>query len=472
MFSNNHRLKFIFAVFLVFLSLCAVEAQAWGGPKIEDLVRRGDEAFYERNYEKSRECYSEAVKIKPRAVAPHVMLGRLYYAMARYTQAKREFETALSLHPDAVIRKFLESALNHMNNTAEILRRIEATSDTLANRSALATLHEAAAQRMYQDRAYMALLGAHLRYMLEADPKNSVLRAGIADAFYLSSDPVSAVVLYEELVRLSPRNRPLLKRLADTYISLGRFDQASMSYKKALRESVRTGDREEIDALLKLIRTLPAPFGKVRLLAEDKEDYAGAIAALKRRLDLNGYDLGAMTMMGALYEQVEEDAKAEKLYKTALEIDPEYPYAHFYMGRWLLLKKKKFEEAVDELNLFKEYLEAAGYRPGVTGKTKEMILKDRVQASRYLATIYSEVLNRKNTAIQELQQALVLAPKDAELYYDLGASYAGAKKRMSAIQSFKKVIELKPKSELAKEAENAIDIIRSYGDNGRYTSPW
>ena len=63
--------------------------------------------------------------------------------------------------------------------------------------------------------------------------------------------------------------------------------------------------------------------------------------------------------------------------------------------------------------------------------------------------------------------------RDAEVYYDLGAAYLKAKKKSSAYQAFKKVIELAPNSDAAKDAKDAIEYLRTHSDTfNEYASPY
>ncbi|MBI4353334.1 MAG: tetratricopeptide repeat protein, partial [Candidatus Omnitrophica bacterium] len=154
-----------------------------------------------------------------------------------------------------------------------------------------------------------------------------------------------------------------------------------------------------------------------------------------------------------------------------VEMRPEYPAGHYYLGRFYLLKKQKYEEAIEELKLFKYWIKE-GISRVEEAKTKEAQHKNFINASRYIAYVYLEVLNKPAHAVRELEGLVHGMPvDDPEVYYDLGAAYLRDKKRISAYQAFQKALSMNPKEELKKKAEEAIEVIRAYPDEGGYTKP-
>lgn len=434
-----------------------------------EAMRLADEAAFYKKFEQAEAYFKFAAEQKPKEAEPHVGLGQLFYQMSRYGQAKEEFQKAQGLKKGPPTKEFLNAALQEMKVYEGFFKEIEQARDP----QKLFELHLKVGESMMKSgRFYMALAGPHLEWVLETQPDNAELLGLLAEGYFNSSNPRKAAFYYKKLVLLRPRSALLNEKLAESSISLGDYELAGKSYKRALRETIREGnDKAKSGELKKLIQSLPKSRDQVGALIEDGESDR-ALSILRQTLALNPSDVSTITQMGRVYEEMGQDAQAERLYKEALRLRPEYAGAHYYWARFLLLKKKQYEDAIDEFRYFQDCVRERVF-PLEDPKMMEDEKKELIETSRYIASIYSEIMKQPAQAIKELESLKPDEIKNADVYYDLGVWYSRAKKRISAFACFKKVIALDPQSEQAKAAENAIDFIHKHSDDGgQYTGPY
>ncbi len=464
--------KKIFSVYLLFLNLFFGSVFAEENVSYPQAILSGDGALFAKDYGKAKDDYELAAQKKPGEALPHIKLGNLYYEQFHFMAALAEFEKAFTLHADSFSKKFLSGAIQKIKQNQTLLGQIEAiTTQGSGNTVLLVPLHAQAVLKLQEGGAYMMLLSPHMEYLLSVDPNNTSILKALAEGHYLAQNLPKAAKYYERLARFLPHDAALERRTADTFAAIGDLGRASLYYRKALRETLRASAHDRarrkaaqrsIREIKELIHSLPKSEAYIWEWIQN-EEYEKAASELKRYLSKNPADIWAMTTMGALFEEMDENAQAERIYKKAMKINPDHPLPYFYWGRYLLLKKKEFWEA---LQAFEKYRTKLKENAALVDdpERKKRVTEHAAQAARYVASIYMETLNKPQFAVQALEEAVKESPKDAEIYYDLGVAYVRVKKRISAIQTFRKVIELKPDSKLAKDAEIAINQTRSMTD--------
>ena len=428
-----------------------------------EAFRLGETAFLNEQYDKSEAYYRRAMEIEPQLAAPVIRLGELYYAQNRYRDAGDMFELADLLKKDRFTKKFLAIAMQKMKDQSSLLERIEnATKEN--NRGLLAELHAEAARRMGEPPTWMALVAPHLEYLSKADGKNPEVLRTLADGYFSSSDPVKAFVQYKKLLKQVPVDGVLLERYADTAVNVGAYDEARLSYKKAMRLAMRSGQVDKIRTLKKTIHSLPAFSDRIDAFVRS-EDYLEAFRELRKYLVRNPTHPWAVVQMGRIYEELGHPAQAERLYQKAIQWRPEDPGAHYAMGRYHLYKKKQFEKALEEFQLFRTLLsENVGLTMDESMKKK--LAEHLRDATRSIAYVNLEVLGHPKIAAAELEKITRSGTAEAKDYYDLGVAYWRMQKRSAAYQALQKVIQMDPKSEIAKDANQLIESIRLMSRQG------
>ena len=228
----------------------------------------GDTLLQLRRYEEAVEALSKAVEIQPRAplaVELHVLMGRAERELGRPDAAEGHFRRAMELNPDhATALLALAGVLDAQQRRAEadeLLRRVrELRGDDAA------VLQNVAEALRKQERYDEAL--AIYREVLELDPGYALAYAGMGDALFrleryeealgalqqaLSVQPDLAMAgslhhlagqaaqaldrnevaaqHYENAVRIDPRDREALDRLAMARFEQQRYEEALAAYR-------------------------------------------------------------------------------------------------------------------------------------------------------------------------------------------------------------------------------------------------
>ncbi len=425
----------------------------------QEAVALGQAAFDRDDFETASAYFEFAAEEKPKDAQNPIRLGECAYGRKDYAKAVEYFKVAKKLGVDSLTKKFLETAISRMEANPEIFN------------SKNPTLHEQAALVMEKEPLYMALVGPHWEEMVRRDSMDAALILKLADGYYGSGQTEKARHYTEILAKADPRNETLQERLADIFVIQKNYEKARTHYKKALRETLRprrseTISKETVSGLLEHIRSLPGDrFGMNRLIEE--REYDRALGMAKEALAFNPGDTGAMAMAARVYEEKGNLGEAERLYKKALETNPQSPMTRLYWGRFLYLKKNEYEKALAELKLSQSYLKEM--RKNSESAEEEAEAKQfRIQTSEFIAYLEHEFLNKPGAAVKELETLFKEEDiQDPKVVYHLGVAYWKNKKRMSAYQAFKKALTLKPDEELKKQIENAIEIIRQAPEYGQ-----
>ncbi|MFQ5780216.1 MAG: tetratricopeptide repeat protein [Nitrospiria bacterium] len=173
-----------------------------------------------------------------------------------------------------------------------------------------------------------------------------------------------------------------------------------------------------------------------------RENYLDAIASFKKVLSIDPNYSEAYNYLGKVYEVQGKLGKAVEAYQKALEnkqyATPQLP--HLNLGL-LYLKQEKYDEARRE---FQNVLRFDS---------------DNIVAHNELGKVYHLLGNQKE-AIGSYQEAIRRAPAFLDAHYNLAFSYLKDGSKNLAAKEFKKVIELSPQSQQAKESEKFLDALQ------------
>lgn len=166
--------------------------------------------------------------------------------------------------------------------------------------------------------------------------------------------------------------------------------------------------------------------------------------------------------------------EAAKLYKEALDKNPEDPIYYYNLGI-AYLRMSKIDEAIE---VFKKMIEiqpnsflALKYLGQIYGEKK-----DFGEASKYLAkavkissddpeAYYNLGISLMNTgdypgALEAFQKSIICQQGYADSYYQLGLLYLNQNKLDEAKAAFEKFLQLKPDDPKASTARNMIEFIK------------
>ncbi len=142
-------------------------------------------------------------------------------------------------------------------------------------------------------------------------------------------------------------------------------------------------------------------------------------------LDRMGESAGLRLLFGRAYRETEHWTDAVAEFRRAIELDPDYPRAHYYLGLTYLL----WEGAVAFEQAMREFLLELEHHP------------NQYHPNFFLGVIYTIQL-RDQEALPYLQRAAELDPMNPDPHLYLGQVYSRAGRTEEAVASLRRSIEL------------------------------
>lgn len=245
---------------------------------------------------------------------------------------------------------------------------------------------------------------ANLERYKEADAALQEYAAGhpdSADALYMlgfvlnrEDKPAESLRTYTKAARLAMPKSDDLKIVATDYVLLNDYPDAI----KWMRQAIEFNPKNE-----------PAWYGLGRCYYT-QSSFNDAEQAFRQALKLDPTDLRAQTNLALTLEMLNEPAKADKEYRSAIALanaDPrtdQWPYLDYAS---FLLDQGKAAEAVP---LLEKAVTIAPQCADCHGKLGRAL----------------EATGRRDAAVTELEKAVALDPKNAHLHYALGHAYQAA----------------------------------------------
>jgi len=172
---------------------------------------------------------------------------------------------------------------------------------------------------------------------------------------------------------------------------------------------------------------------------QDKPD--DAIKYYKEAINIDGNFSEAYNALGATYSRQQKWDDALKAYNKALEnklyTTPHIPWLN--IGR-AYMAQKKYEKAIEAFREAERY----SYQDDIIYE---------------LGNAFFEAGKIKES-INQFQEGVKLAPKNASIRYGLALAYLKDGKKNNAIAEFRKAAELAPKTDLANRANDYINTLR------------
>ena len=362
------------------------------------------------------QCYQRAHLLEPRTFRWLYYLGSLHLNQKENARAVVALQQALALKPHYVAAE-LDLALALLDSGKE------AASEGVY-KSILATWPESAEAyfglgRIYANRGKPKQAIEYYRRACALFPFYGAAHYALARLYRLQGSAAKAkeeLQLYTQHPNvLPPVPDPLrdaqwaLNRDANSHLDRG-FVLAQAGHLKAAIQEHEEALRLDPNLVL-AHANLIILYGRMGMTAKAKQQYEDVTALAPNRFPQARYNYGVILLKQGHYQE------AEKAFKDALRINPQYPEAHFNLGM-------AFEEQGNLSQALAEFKEALQDKPGDPEAHFQMgkILVNEGQ--------YSE-------AIQHFLKALS-GDSEAPVYlYALGATYARAGDRQSALRYLK-----------------------------------
>lgn len=289
---------------------------------------------------------------------------------------------------------------------------------------------------------YAAALGEYAA-ILRADPASARAVYGTATVYLAQTRNTLALAAFQKAIQLAPGDRTIAagshKGLGDLDLLQGKYDDAVLQYKAAL--SSQTGGEE-----IELHRSI----GKTYLAAGQAQkalDYlAGAMRRFPSSADLKNDLTGAYIESGNDLMQAGKYPEARNAFATALAIPPENAGVK---ASALVGLGKCLSGAGDNKGAIEYLQQAVALDPKNEHNLQE------------IGTVYRD-LEQYDEAIEAFEKAIAIAPT-VKSYYLLGDCYRVKKKYDLAEESLRDALRLDPT-----EYNGYLTLANVYFDNGKY----
>lgn len=202
--------------------------------------------------------------------------------------------------------------------------------------------------RYYWAKGTQQALRKSIEYFEEAiakDPSYAPAYSGLADAYNMSASPILEVVPQAEV---TPKVRAAATKalelddtLAEAHTSLGRvkfyFDWDWAGAEKAFQRSIE------------LNPNYPSAHYVYALLLSALGRHAEAIREARRAQELDPIWLLTNCIVGIVYCYARQFGTAEEQFRKALELDPNFAFAHWLFGGFCLVAMGRYDEGIAEL---------------------------------------------------------------------------------------------------------------------------
>ena len=258
------------------------------------------------------------------------------------------------------------------------------------------------------------------------------------------------LVFWGDVVRKSPGKARTHKGLAETYVALGRQEEARKEYETALRLDPVSEDNL---TNLMLINVQAGRFDEVFRLFEQN---------LREGRD----NAKARNYVSIAYFRTGRIAEAERQLRISIRMDPTYEDALFNLGGRVLMEQGRYDEAERELRAVLRisqehdqahnslgiiYASRGQYREAEKEfRTSSELNPESIEARNNLAGIYAQT-GRVSEAEEEYRTALKFAPENSDVRLNLAIFLVEQKRYAEAREELTAILRLHPDHEQARQ---------------------
>jgi len=225
-----------------------------------------------------------------------------------------------------------------------------------------------------------------------------------------------------------------LRRMAASYPDIGEIRAAMGAL--LLEKGEKEAAEKELLASLRIDPALSEPLAELHTLFRGTDRILELEDIVRQGLALDDKSVVHHNWMGLIHEWRKEIPDAEREFKLAIELDPEYTATMANLGA-MYGRLGRLDEAIAVLT---------------RAVDKE---KDNVEAWVNLGAAYGR-LGRAPEAIKALETARGLGARTTTLYNALALAYLQAKQRDRALEYLKESLEIDPDQTDARELLNAV----------------
>ena len=403
--------------------------------------------------------YEQIVKLDPKSVEDHLLLGRLYRLNNELLKSENEFKAAVAIQPDSEEAvTTLAYLYNEEGDSSHALQVL----NTVPEKARTAKLYSALGYTYEQQKDYKQAVQAYKK-STELDPDNLDATRGLAQNLMSDGETDAALEQYKAIVEADPSDAQTYMRIAEIDRRNGRFDQAMDALKKA---SAVVPDSVELQYNIAIIDEAQGKY----------DDAIQILSALVQKTERSDGDYSKddshnravfLEQLGTVYREANRYELAEQTFRKMLDLGDENAIRGYQQLIETYRDSKQWQQATQVAEeAAKKYPNDRGLQMVAASQQADMGSAgpaiERVKAMAKggpddrdvyiaLAQMYSRVKDWDN-AEANIDKAIDMSSKTEDKDYALfvaGSIYERQKKYDKAEEAFHKVLADDPKNAMA-----------------------
>jgi tetratricopeptide (TPR) repeat protein len=404
--------------------------------------------------------YEQIVKLDPKSVDDHLLLGRLYRQNDQLLKAENEFKTAVAIQPNSeeavTTLAYLYNEEGDSNRALQALNAIPEAQRTAKLYSALGYTYE-------QQKDYKQAVDAY-RKSTQLDRDNLDAVRGLAQNLMNDGQAEAALEEYKTIVQADPSDAQTYMLIAEIDRRDGKFDQAMDALKKA---NAIVPDSLEVQYNMAVVDEARGKYDEAiqilnQLLNKSEQDQADFTAADKNNRAL------FLERLGSIYRDTNKNQLALDTFRKMFDLGDDNAVRGYQEiietyrdnKQWQLATNvaeeaaKKYPDDRDLQMVAASQQADMGTPSAAIARVKSLLNNDPANNQKVyvaLAQMYSRVRDWPN-AEENINKAIALSTKQDDKDYALfvaGSIYERQKKYDKAEEEFHKVLADDPKNAMA-----------------------
>ncbi len=444
---------------------------------IKAWIMKGDMLRMKADPEGAAKAYGEALKIDGNNIPAHVNLASIALDENKLDQAQKEIDALAKIQPNNLMGKYLHAMLQFRE------KKFATAKDDLEQVLKSAPDHM---QSLLLMGAVSLELGSlevaqkDLGRFVGAFPNNAYARKLLAQTFLKMKQPDDALKTLDPLLNGKNADMQAYAIASDAYIQEGQYGKAVQYLEKVAASNPKDAQLRmqlglarlaggqtdqaiaDLEAAAKLDPSKLQAENALALTYIGRKDYDRALSTIQLMLKKDPKNPATLNLQGAAYVGKNDVASARKSFEAAMAASPGYVPAAINLGQLDMKDNpdaaRKLFEGV--LNTDKKNVQAMLYLSAIAknaGNEKEFLdwLEKATKADPaalqpwgILTGYYLQKKDQKE-AVSHAEGAANANPKNPEALDLLGSTQLALGKTDDAVATYKKLLELVPRSPLA-----------------------
>jgi tetratricopeptide (TPR) repeat protein len=438
---------------------------------------KGVEYYNSSEFTKAIEQFTQALKLAPANPAirnnlavSYISRGTYYHnSVKNYEEAADNYREALFYFKYDAPKDAPESPNADENQQIAMKNLSSALENTGINFKNPSYHYKKAKELRTRGKFRPAIVEYYLA--LDNGPANADAYEAIGDMYRVLQNEYRAQTAYEKALSINNSSPELYVKAGLAYQKNNKVDKAIKAYDQAT--ALDSKNMDALNALEKLweeqIKLNPrnaAAHANLGTVLQKKGDFEGALAQYNTAELIDPNNITVRLNLGTLYQAKGDLNTAIKAYDTILTVDPNNILSRYYKAT-ALKQTKNYDAATAELKkilqidpgnaLAKKELVEIAKISGSGSENLLSLLKENADSelnnakAQYDYAFEAHAKGNLSSAIEYYRKAINLDPRMADAYLNLGAALIAQNSYSQAIEALTKATELNPTSSKAQE---------------------